>query len=192
LPRRRHHVVHVHADFLIVAFLEAVLRGDGVDEHIADRGAGLVCDLLAAQLLDGRDAEVLARHHLGGAADELDLGDGDEPALVGTEDHRLAGIGAEVHLPRHHLLHGEIAGRNGEFLELDAVLLEEARAHQVIGRHAPDVGLVALADGRERERRSGERGGRGGGTGGGEAMAAGQSGRSSSHRVLPSRCHCPA
>ena len=79
----RHHVVHVHADFLVVALLEAVLRGDGVDEDVADRRAGLVGDLLAAKLLDGGDAEVLAHHHLGGAADELDLGDGDEPALVG-------------------------------------------------------------------------------------------------------------
>ena len=57
------------------------------------------------------------------------------------------GIGAHVDLPRHHLLHGEVAGRHREVLGLEAALLQVARLHQVVGRHAPDVGLVALADG---------------------------------------------
>src|SRR5262249_49225991 len=56
-------------------------------------------------------------------------------------------VGAHVHLARHHLLHREVAGGDREFLELDAALLERARLEQVVGRHAPDVGLIALADG---------------------------------------------
>ena len=34
---RRHHVVHVHADFLVVALFEAGRRRDLVDEDVADR-----------------------------------------------------------------------------------------------------------------------------------------------------------
>ena len=78
----------------------------------------------------------------------LDHGDSDEAALVVPDDEGRAGVGAHVHLARHHLLHGEVAGQHRKFFGLDAVLLESAGLHQVIGRHAPDVGLVALADGR--------------------------------------------
>ena len=63
------------------------------------------------------------------------------------------GVGAEVDLARHHLLHGEVAGGHREFLELDAVLLQRAGLQQIVGRHAPDVGLVALADGHPAPRR---------------------------------------
>src|SRR5258708_25770201 len=79
-------------------------------------------------------------------ADLFDLGDDDDAALVVADDEGLRGIGAQVHLPRHHLLHGEIAGGHGEFLELEAALLEQTRFEQVIGRHAPDIGLKALPD----------------------------------------------
>ena len=48
---RGHHVVHVHADFLVIALLQAVLRHDGVDEDVADRRAGLVGDLAARAAL---------------------------------------------------------------------------------------------------------------------------------------------
>ena len=94
------------------------------------------------------DVEVLARHDLRGLADIFDQRDRDEAAFVVTDQERLPGIGAEVDLAAHHLLHGEVAGRHREFLELHAALLERARSHQVVGRHAPDVGLVALTDGR--------------------------------------------
>ena len=100
---------------------------------------------LPLQLLDLGDAEILARHHARGLADIFDHGDGDEAAFVMADGEGRAGIGAHVDLARHHLLHGEIAGRHREFLELDAVLFEQAGAQQVIGRHAPHVGLVALA-----------------------------------------------
>ena len=139
-----HHVVHVHADFLVVALLQSGAGRDLVDEDVAGGRAGLVGDLLAAQLGDGLDAEILARHHARGLADIFDHGDGDQAAFVVADDQRGAGIGAHVDLARHHLLHGEVARRHREFLELDAVLFEIARAHQVIGRHAPHVGLVAL------------------------------------------------
>jgi len=62
-----------------------------------------------------------------------------------ADDERLPRVGAQIHLPRHHLLHGEVPRGHGEFLERDAVLFEQARAQQVIGRHSPDVGLEALA-----------------------------------------------
>ena len=75
----------------------------------------------------------------------LDHGDADHAALVVAEDKGGAGVGAEIHLPRHHLLHGEVAGGHGELLELDAALLERAGAQQIVGRHAPHIGLVALA-----------------------------------------------
>ena len=104
--------------------------------------------------LDLGDVEVLARHDLRGLADIFDQGDGDEAALVVADDEGRPGIGAHVHLPRHHLLHGEIAGRHREFLELDAAFLQQAGLEQVVGRHPPDVGLVALADGFQRERRT--------------------------------------
>ncbi len=142
-----HHVVHVHAHFLVVALFQAGGRRDLVDEDVADRGAGLVGDLEALELLDLADAEILARHDARGAADVLDDGDTDEAALVVAEDEGGAGVGAEIHLPRHHLLHGEVAGRHGELLELQPALLQRAGAQQVVGRHAPHVGLVALADG---------------------------------------------
>ena len=45
-----HHVVHVHADLLIVALPQPVRRPDRVHEHVADRGAGLVGDLAALEL----------------------------------------------------------------------------------------------------------------------------------------------
>ena len=104
--------------------------------------------------LDLGEVEVLAGHDLRGLADIFDLGDRDEAALVVADDERLRRIGAQVHLPRHHLLHGEIARRHGEFLELDAALLEQTRFEQIVGRHAPDVGLEALAHGLERGCRS--------------------------------------
>ena len=69
----------------------------------------------------------LRDHHRRGLADGFDHRDGDEAALVVADDERLAGVGAEVDLARHHLLHGEVAGRHGEFLELDAALLEQSR-----------------------------------------------------------------
>ena len=100
--------------------------------------------------LDLGDVEVLARHDLRGLAHVFDLRDGDEAALVVADDEGLRRIGAHVHLTCHHLLHREIAGRDREFLELDAALLERAGLEQIVGRHAPDVGLVALADGRHR------------------------------------------
>ena len=84
----------------------------------------------------------------------LDLRDRDEAALVVPEDQRGARIGAEIDLPRHHLLHGEIAGGHAELLELEPALLQQAGAQQVVGRHAPEVGLVALADDGLRERRA--------------------------------------
>ena len=123
-----------------------LLGRDDVGENIADGGAGLVGDLAPFELADLRKVEVLARDDLRGPADLFDLGDHDQAALVVADDEGLRGIGAQVHLPRHHLLHGEIAGRHGEFLELEAVLLEQARFEQVVGRHAPDIGLKALPD----------------------------------------------
>ncbi len=57
----------------------------------------------------------------------LDHRDGDQAALVMAEDEGLRRIGAHVDLTRHHLLHGEIAGGHGEFLELDAALLQQRR-----------------------------------------------------------------
>src|SRR5688572_12472286 len=78
------------------------------------------------ELLDLGDSEVLAGHDLRGLADMFDLGDGDEAALVVADGKGGAGIGAQVHLSRHHLLHGEIAGRHGELLDLDSALLEQA------------------------------------------------------------------
>ena len=148
---RRHrgdHVVHVHAHFLVVAFFRPALRRDGVDEDVADRGAGLVGDLAALELRHGlADVQLLARHDPRGLADLLDLRDGDELAARVAEDERRAGVGAEVDLAADHLLHGDVARGHGELLGLDAVLLQGARAQQVVGRHAPHVGLVALADG---------------------------------------------
>ena len=46
------HVVDVHPDFLEVAFAQAEFGSDRVDEHVADRGADLVGDLLALELCD--------------------------------------------------------------------------------------------------------------------------------------------
>jgi hypothetical protein len=63
-----------------------------------------------------------------------------------ADDEGLSGVGAEIDLPGHHLLHGEIARRHGEFLELDAALLEQPGFEQIVGRHAPDVGLEPLAN----------------------------------------------
>ena len=146
------HVVDVHADLLEVALLQAVRRADLIDEDVADRGAGLVGDLLALEVGHLGDAEVLAHHHGAGRADGLDLRDGDQAALVVAEDEGRPGVGAHVDLPRHHLLHGQVAGRHREVLGLEPALLQIAGLHQVVGRHAPDVGLVALADGDVRGR----------------------------------------
>ncbi len=146
-----HHVVHVHAHFLEVALLEPGRRHDHIHKDVADRGAGLVRDLAALEVADLAEVEVLARDHLRSLADILDAGDRDQTALVVADDEGLARIGAEVDLPRHHLLHGEVARRHREFLGLDPVLLKEPRLEQVVGRHAPDVGLEPLADRVERE-----------------------------------------
>ena len=151
---RRDHVVDVHAHLLEVALLEAGAGNDHVHEHIADRRAGLVRDLEPLELADLGEIEVLAGHDLRGLADIFDLGDRNQAALVVADDERLRGVGAHVHLPRDHLLHGEIARGDGELLELDALLLEQTRLEQIVGRHPPDVGLEALADGFERECRS--------------------------------------
>ena len=110
----------------------------------------MVGDLEPLELADLGQVEVLAGDDLCGLADGFDLRDRDKAALIVPDDEGLAGVGAEIDLPRHHLLHGEIAGGHGEFLELDAALLEQARFEQVIGRHAPDVGLEALPDGLQR------------------------------------------
>ncbi len=149
-------------------FLRPAFGATDVDEDVADRGAGLVGDLQSLELLDLGDVEVLARHDLRGLADIFDHRDGDEAAFVVSDDERLARIGAQVDLPRHHLLHGEIAGGHGEFLELDAALLQQPRLQQIVGRHSPDVGLIALPDGGRalprgtREREAGrQRGGAG-------------------------------
>ena len=72
------------------------------------------------ELLDLGEPQVLARHDARGAAHVLDDGDADEAAFVVAEDEGRAGVGAEVHLPRHHLLHREVAGGHTEFLELQA------------------------------------------------------------------------
>ena len=82
---RRHHVVHVHAHFLVVAFLQASFGRDLVDEDVAGRGAGLVGDLQALELLDLADIEVLARHDARGLADMFDHGDGEQAAFVVAE-----------------------------------------------------------------------------------------------------------
>ena len=103
--------------------------------------------LQPAQLFDLGDVQILARGDARGLADMLDQRDGDEPALGAADDEGLAGIGAEIDLARHHLLHGEVAGRHGELLRREIVLFQIAGLHQIIGRHAPDVGLVALPDG---------------------------------------------
>ena len=106
-------------------FLRPASGRDDVDEDVADRRAGLVGDLQALELLDLGDVEVLARDDLRGLADIFDHRDGDEAALVVADDEGLARIGADVDLARHHLLHGEVAGRHREFLELDAALLQQ-------------------------------------------------------------------
>jgi hypothetical protein len=126
---------------------------DGIDKDIADRGAGLIGDPAAAQLFDFADVQVLARGDARRLADMFDHRDRDQPALGIADDERLTGIGAEIDLARHHLLHGEIAGRHREFLDRDAVLVEIARLQQIVRRHAPDIGLIALADGRGGGRR---------------------------------------
>src|SRR4029077_10010105 len=118
-----YHVVDVHAHLLEIALLEARGGCDDINENIADGGAGLVRDLAPLELADLADVEVLARHNLRGLAHSFDLGDGDEAALIVTDDEGLSRVSAEIDLPGHHLLHGEIARRHGEFLELDAALL---------------------------------------------------------------------
>src|SRR5262249_2030617 len=68
-------------------------------------------------------------------------------ALIMSGHERLSGIGSEVHLPRNHLLHGQISRGHGELFELKTALFKRSRTEQVISRHSPDIGLVALADG---------------------------------------------
>jgi hypothetical protein len=132
---------------LVIALLEPVLRRDGIDKNIADRGAGLIGDLQPAQIPDFGDVEVLARGHARRLADMFDQRDRDQPTLGIADDQGLACIGAEIDLARHHLLHGEIARRYRVLFDRQTVLLEITGFHQVVSRHAPDVGLVALADG---------------------------------------------
>ena len=120
----------------------------GVDEHVADRRADLVGDLLAFEVGDRFEVQVLAGHDLRGLADIFDQRDRDQAAAVVADQERLSGIGAEVDLAAHHLLHGEIAGRRPRIPGTSRRASRARPIHQVIGRHAPDVGLVALTDGR--------------------------------------------
>ncbi len=127
----------------------------------------------ALELLDLGVPQILAHHHARGLADMLDLRDGDQAALVVPEDQRRPSVSAEIYLPRHHLLHGEVAGRHAELLELETAFLQQAGAQQVIGRHAPEIGLVALADRGLREGWARREAGGEQRTGGGESVAAG-------------------
>ena len=120
------HVVDVHPDLLEVGLADAELRPDRVDEHVADGRADLVGDLLAFEIGDRVKVQVLAGHDLRGLADIFDQRDGDEAAFVVADQERLPGIGAEIDLAAHHLLHGEIAGRHGELLEFQAAFFERA------------------------------------------------------------------
>ena len=151
---RRDHVVDVHAHFLEVALLEA---GAGVitsmntlptDEPVWFATLSPLSSLTLVRLRSLRVTicAVLPTYSIWAIATR--------PPLSWPMMNDCAGVGAHVHLPRDHLLHGEIARRDGELLELDAVLLEQTRLEQIVGRHPPDVGLEALADGVERECRS--------------------------------------
>src|ERR1700719_5090925 len=65
------------------------------------------------------------------------------------------------------------------------MLLEDAGPHQIIGRHAPDIGLVALTDFIERERRTGVQQAERQSAGGGETRPAGHSHR---RELTPQQC----
>src|SRR5262249_48294343 len=114
--RRGHHLVHVHLDLLIILLLQARAWRNDVHECVTCRRAHLVADLETPELLNLRDVEFLPRHHARALSHLLDLRDCDQPTLVVAGHEGLPGIGTEVHLPCHHLLHGEIAGGNGELL----------------------------------------------------------------------------
>ena len=74
--------------------------------------------LMPLQLLDLGDVEILARHHARGLSDIFNHGDGEQAAFVVADREGRAGVSTHVDLTRHHLLHRQIAGRDGEFLEL--------------------------------------------------------------------------
>src|SRR5262249_50271349 len=108
--RRSYHLVHVHLDLLIILLLQARAWRNDVHERVTRRRTHLVADLQTSELLYLRDIEFLPRHHPRALPHLLDLRDCDQPALVVAGHEGLAGVSTEVHLPRHHLLHGEIAG----------------------------------------------------------------------------------
>jgi hypothetical protein len=87
------------------------------------------------QILDLCHIQNLAAHHPDRAAG----------APIVANEERRAGEGAEIDLARHHLLHCQIAGGDGEFFHLDAVLLQVAGMHQIPRRHAPHVAAILLA-----------------------------------------------
>ena len=78
----------------------------------------MVADLHSLELGYLGDLQLFACHHPRALPHLLDLRDRDKAALVVAGHKGLSGVGSEVHLPSHHLLHGEITGRNSELFEL--------------------------------------------------------------------------
>ncbi len=102
-------------------------------------------------MLDLGDPEVLTGEHACGLADILDHGDGHQATFLVADREGGAGIGPHVDLAGHHLLHRQVTRRHRKLFELDAMLFQQAGAQQIIGRHAPHVGLVTLAHRFERQ-----------------------------------------